>query len=302
MLFKSNGKILLSSEYLVMDGAKSIALPARLTQDLIVSKCDKNTIEWFSHDMHNNLWYEDRFFVKNNNLVCESEKNVTSQKIISLFNHLSKTHKLANLLGNKFETRLNFKKDWGLGTSSTFVNNLAKWAKVDPYQLLFSTFKGSGYDIACCDLNHPIIFKKTSESIDIKKIKFKPPFIKNLFLIHLGKKQNTQLSIENYSKKQFDRMGLIKKINTITDEFIKCNELIHFEELIQEHESIISKATSIIPIQNSNFSDYKDGKIKSLGAWGGDFILVTTKNKDLSYFKKRGLETIIPLEDIVYLN
>ena len=302
MLFKSNGKILLSSEYLVMDGAKSIALPARLTQDLIVSKCDKNTIEWFSHDMHNNLWYEDRFFVKNNNLVCESEKNVTSQKIISLFNHLSKTHKLANLLGNKFETRLNFKKDWGLGTSSTFVNNLAKWAKVDPYQLLFSTFKGSGYDIACCDLNHPIIFKKTRESIDVKKIKFKPPFIKNLFLIHLGKKQNTQLSIENYSKKQFDRMELIKKINTITDEFIKCNELIHFEELIQEHESIISKATSIIPIQNSNFSDYKDGKIKSLGAWGGDFILVTTKNKDLSYFKKRGLETIIPLEDIVYLN
>ena len=302
MLFKSNGKILLSSEYLVMDGAKSIALPARLTQDLIVSKCDKNTIEWFSHDMDNNLWYEDRFFVKNNNLVCESEKNVTSQKIISLFNHLSKTHKLANLLGNKFETRLNFKKDWGLGTSSTFVNNLAKWAKVDPYQLLFSTFKGSGYDIACCDLNHPIIFKKTNESIDVKKIKFKPPFIKNLFLIHLGKKQNTQLSIENYSKKQFDRTELIKKINKITDEFIKCNELIHFEELIQEHESIISKATSIIPIQNSNFSDYKDGKIKSLGAWGGDFILVTTKNKDLSYFKKRGLETIIPLEDIVYLN
>ena len=302
MLFKSNGKILLSSEYLVMDGAKSIALPARLTQDLIVSKCDKNTIEWFSHDMHNNLWYEDRFFVKNNNLVCESEKNVTSQKIISLFNHLSKTHKLANLLGNKFETRLNFKRDWGLGTSSTFVNNLAKWAKVDPYQLLFSTFKGSGYDIACCDLNHPIIFKKTRESIDVKKIKFKPPFIKNLFLIHLGKKQNTQLSIENYSKKKFDRIELIKKINTITDEFIKCNELIHFEELIQEHESIISKATSIIPIQNSNFSDYKDGKIKSLGAWGGDFILVTTKNKDLSYFKKRGLKTIIPLEDIVYLN
>ena len=302
MLFKSNGKILLSSEYLVMDGAKSIALPSRLTQDLIVSKCDKNTIEWFSYDMDNNLWYEDRFFVKNNNLVCESEKNVTSQKIISLFNHLSKTHKLANLLGNKFETRLNFKKDWGLGTSSTFVNNLAKWAKVDPYQLLFSTFKGSGYDIACCDLNHPIIFKKTSESIDVKKIKFKPPFIKNLFLIHLGKKQNTQLSIENYSKKKFDRIELIKKINTITDEFIKCNELIHFEELIQEHESIISKATSIIPIQNSNFSDYKDGKIKSLGAWGGDFILVTTKNKDLSYFKKRGLETIIPLEDIVYLN
>ena len=46
---------------------------------------------------------------------------------------------------------------------------------------------------------------------------------------------------------------------------------------------------------------YKDGKIKSLGSWGGDFILVTTKNKDLTYFKNRGLNTIIPLKEMVYL-
>ena len=69
MLFKSNGKILLSSEYLVMDGAKSIALPAKLTQDLSVSKCDENSIEWQSFDKHDNLWYEEKFIVDNNNLV-----------------------------------------------------------------------------------------------------------------------------------------------------------------------------------------------------------------------------------------
>ena len=34
MLFKSNGKILLCSEYLVLEGAKAIALPSKLTQDL----------------------------------------------------------------------------------------------------------------------------------------------------------------------------------------------------------------------------------------------------------------------------
>ena len=45
----------------------------------------------------------------------------------------------------------------------------------------------------------------------------------------------------------------------------------------------------------------KDGKIKSLGSWGGDFILVTTKNKDLTYFRNRGLNTIIPLKEMVYL-
>jgi len=87
----------------------------------------------------------------------------------------------------------------------------------------------------------------------------------------------------------------------ICDEFLKCNDLIHFEELIQEHESIISKAISINPIQKSTFIGYKDGKIKSLGSWGGDFILVTTKNKDLTYFRNRGLNTIIPLKEMVYL-
>ena len=87
-----------------------------------------------------------------------------------------------------------------------------------------------------------------------------------MFLIHLGKKQNTQTSIENYSKSQFNKVESIKKINRICDEFLKCNDLIHFEELIQEHESIISKAISINPIQKSTFIGYKDGKIKSLGS------------------------------------
>ena len=302
MLFKSNGKILLSSEYLVMDGAKSIALPAKLTQDLSVFKCDENSIEWQSFDKHDNLWYEERFIVDNNNLLSLGKENIISEKIISLFNHIRKKNELKSILGYKFVTKLNFEKEWGLGSSSTFVNNLAKWANVDPYKLLFSTFKGSGCDIACCDANHPIIYNKMGKSINIKKVEFNPPFIEHLYLIYLGKKQNTQTSIENYSKSKFNRDDLIKKINRITDEFLKCNDLIHFEELLEEHESIISKAISINPIQKSTFNKYKDGKIKSLGAWGGDFILVTSKNKDLTYFKKKGLKTILPLSDIVYIN
>tara|TARA_A100000164_G_scaffold378572_1_gene420517 strand:+ start:396 stop:1304 length:909 start_codon:yes stop_codon:yes gene_type:complete len=302
MLFKSNGKILLSSEYLVIDGAKSIALPAKLTQDLLVSKCDKNTIEWQSFNKHGNLWYEDRFIVENNNLVSQGKENLISEKIISLLNHIAKTNKLKSILGNKFITKLHFEKKWGLGSSSTFVNNLAKWANVDPYKLLFSTFEGSGYDIACCDVNHPIIYNKIENSIIVKKANFKPPFIEHLFLIYLGKKQNTQSSIENYLKIQFNKYELIKKINSITDEFLKCSDLNQFEELIEEHEAIISNLISIRPIQESTFSDYKNGKIKSLGSWGGDFILATSKNKDLSYFHKKGLITTFPLSDMVHIN
>jgi len=301
MLFKSNGKILLTSEYLVLDGAKAIALPSKLTQDLYVEQCDKEIIEWQGIDEKGNVWYEENFYLKNNDLVYRAEKNNTSEKLLLLFNHILKTREVKDILGNKFSTKLNFKREWGLGTSSTFVNNLAKWANIDPYRLLFSAFKGSGYDIACCDVNNPIIFEKKQNSINVKNITFNPPFIENIFLIHLDKKQNTQASITNYLRTKSEKNDLIKRINLISEEMLQCKNLNHFEDLIVEHESIISQAISQEPIQKLTFNDYNLGKIKSLGAWGGDFILVTSKNNDLSYFNNKGFETILKLSDLVYI-
>ena len=301
MLFKSNGKILLTSEYLVLDGAKAIALPSKLTQELYVEQCDKEIIEWQGIDEKGNVWYEENFYLKNNDLVYRAEKNNTSEKLLLLFNHILKTREIKDILGNKFSTKLNFKREWGLGTSSTFVNNLAKWANIDPYRLLFSAFKGSGYDIACCDVNNPIIFEKKQNSINVKNITFNPPFIENIFLIHLDKKQNTQTSITNYLRTKSEKNDLIKRINLISEEMLQCKNLNHFEDLIVEHESIISQAISQEPIQKLTFNDYNLGKIKSLGAWGGDFILVTSKNNDLSYFNNKGFETILKLSDLVYI-
>lgn len=301
MLFKSNGKILLTSEYLVLDGAKAIALPSKLTQDLYIEQCDKEIIEWQGIDEKGNVWYEENFYLKNNDLVYSAEKNNTSEKLLLLFNHILKTREVKDILGNKFSTKLNFKREWGLGTSSTFVNNLAKWANIDPYRLLFSAFKGSGYDIACCDVNNPIIFEKKQNSINVKNITFNPPFIENIYLIHLDKKQNTQTSITNYLRTKSEKNNLIKKINLISEEMLQCKNLNHFEDLIVEHESIISQAISQEPIQKLTFNDYNLGKIKSLGAWGGDFILVTSKNNDLSYFNNKGFETILKLSDLVYI-
>jgi len=301
MLFKSNGKILLTSEYLVLDGAKAIALPSKLTQELYVEQCDKEIIEWQGIDEKGNVWYEENFYLKNNDLVYRAEKNNTSEKLLLLFNHILKTREVKDILGNKFSTKLNFKREWGLGTSSTFVNNLAKWANIDPYRLLFSAFKGSGYDIACCDVNNPIIFEKKQNSINVKNITFNPPFIENIFLIHLDKKQNTQTSITNYLRTKSEKNDLIKRINLISEEMLQCKNLNHFEDLIVEHESIISQAISQEPIQKLTFNDYNLGKIKSLGAWGGDFILVTSKNNDLSYFNNKGFETTLKLSDLVYI-
>jgi len=302
MLFKSNGKILLTSEYLVLDGAKSIALPSRLTQDLYVSDCDRKTIEWESYDDDDNLWYEEKFYLEKGQLNYYGVKNEISEKMLLLFNHISSTKSLNDILGNKFTSKLNFKREWGLGTSSTFINNLAKWANIDPYKLLFSAFNGSGYDIACCDVNNPIIFQRYNGELKLKNISFNPPFINSIYLVHLGKKQNTQNAIKDYLNINSEKNKLIERVNLITERILKCTNLDSFENLIAEHEYIISKAISRDQIQKSYFPDYKTGKIKSLGSWGGDFILVTSKNNDLSYFRNKGYKTIFKLSDLVYIN
>tara|TARA_Y100000991_G_scaffold139653_1_gene105195 strand:- start:21605 stop:22513 length:909 start_codon:yes stop_codon:yes gene_type:complete len=302
MLYKSNGKILLSSEYLVLDGAKSIALPAKKTQDMLVTKSSNNYITWESYDHNEKLWFAEKIISKGNELTYLGKKNIISDNLLSVFKHIQKNKDISYFMGNKFITKLNFNRNWGLGTSSTFINNLAKWAEINPYELLFSTFEGSGYDIACCDRNCPVIFSKKNKLISINEIKLGPVFENNIFLIYLGVKQNTQNSINSYYKRSFNKLKSIHEINSITEKIINCKNLYDLENLIELHESIISNILSVKPIQESKFKDYQKGKIKSLGSWGGDFILATTKDNDISYFKNKGFKSIYSLSELVYIN
>ena len=72
-----------------------------------------------------------------------------------------------------------------------------------------------------------------------------------------------------------------------------------FNFLINQHEQIISKHLNKIPIKKKIFNDF-DGEIKSLGAWGGDFILASSLRKDINkYFKKLGYYTIFKYTDLI---
>ncbi len=62
-------------------------------------------------------------------------------------------------MGYEVHTTLSFPREWGLGSSSTLISNIAQWANVDPFALLSETFNGSGYDIACAQHNRPIIYQ-----------------------------------------------------------------------------------------------------------------------------------------------
>lgn len=95
---------------------------------------------------------------------------------------------------------------------------------------------------------------------------------------------------------------MAKKLTKITESIITCSNLTKFITLITEHESIVAEHLGLKPIKESTFSDFNGG-IKSLGAWGGDFIMAATNAGDdyiKSYFSQKGYSTIIPYNEMVF--
>ena len=141
--YYSHGKLLLTGEYLVLDGALSLALPTQYGQYLYVEEIELSKIVWVSLDANQNIWFESEFEIKNNEISrCTRNDNVTSQRLQDILQTVQQLNPelLNTTKGFKITTLLEFPKNWGLGTSSTLINNIANWAQVDAYKLLDLTF------------------------------------------------------------------------------------------------------------------------------------------------------------------
>ena len=301
MKFKSNGKLLITSEYLVMKGAMALAIPAKLDQELNVTSTNSDFVNWKSFNKNNQIWYEEKFFLDKGTLIYHGKKNKMSDLIVRLFDYIHKFNNPEKSIGNEFIWKINFNINWGLGSSSTLINNLSKWAKVNPYKLLFSVFNGSGYDIACCDKSNPIIFQKKDDYLSVSDTTFKPNFLNNLFLIFLNKKQDTQKSVQNFLENDQSLSEEINQMNEIVHEIENVKDITTFESLIERHEKIIANILQMPTIQNEKFPDYNNGVIKSLGSWGGDFVLATGDEKSVDYFEEKGFNTIRKISDLLYV-
>jgi len=51
-------------------------------------------------------------------------------------------------------------------------------------------------------------------------------------------------------------------------------------------------------VKEALFPDFK-GVIKSLGAWGGDFVLAISRENPTGYFRERGYETVLPFSEMI---
>ena len=293
----SSGKILLTSEYFVLEGALSLAIPTKYGQSFTFKKNSSGFLSWKSYNSVNKIWFECK--LKKIDFKCITTTD--SQKSNILISILKSAKKLNNLFfcdisGGDVITKLDFPNNWGLGSSSTLINNIAKWTKVNPYDLLWSVFNGSGYDIACANSKSAILYKVKQKKVTIEKIQFKPSFHQNIFFIHLNKKQNTNDSLKTFGKKNYSK-SVIDVLSKLTKNFVNVKSLKEFQKCIKTHESIISKSLEMDPVKEKFFKDY-NGEIKSLGAWGGDFILAAGPNSSIEYFQNKGFKTIISYNEM----
>ena len=314
-IYHSHGKFLLTSEYLVLKGALALAVPLKLGQTLAVETVCTPSLQWNAYKP-DGPWFSVTLNPKNLELI-NSDDQPKAEKLSQILKAVKQLNPAAFKDGLCLETHLDFDPDWGLGSSSTLIANLARWADVNPYELLKMTFGGSGYDIACATAKGPIYYqlagldcfvpsndaKRQSEPTQkVEPIDFNPPFAEHLFFIYQGQKQSSSKEIKAFLAKTnpVDLQKDIKEVSEISLAVPKCQSLDEFAMLMQCHERIIARCIGQEPVQK-RFPDF-EGVLKSLGAWGGDFILAATEwdeNQVKTYFKEKDLEVVFGYNDIV---
>lgn len=298
--YYSNGKLLITGEYVVLDGAKALALPTKFGQYLIIEPGKNQQIIWKSFDSDKSIWFEDTItFSEITNLNASEVETVKSTLVRILRNaYLQNPNFITKSEGYVITTELTFPRLWGLGTSSTLINNIAQWLEIDAFDLLKNSFGGSGYDIACAQNNSAILYQLINEKPIVEKVVFNPDFAGNCYFVYLNKKQSSKTAIASYFNKRTAIGTAISELNQITNAVLKAPNLENFMTLLETHEVIISHVLEMKTIKETLFFDF-NGVIKSLGAWGGDFVLVVSKENPTAYFKSKGFETIITYKDMI---
>jgi len=296
--YRANGKLLLTGEYLVLHGAKAIAMPLNVGQRMAVSHSESSGFLKWQAIYHDQLWFSCEFNPSDFSISNAShpEKAETLSQIFKTIKSLNPEFRLK--VGTKFETTLESNPEWGFGSSSTLISLLSQWAGVDPFALNELVFQGSGFDIACATADGPILYtrKKPVETISLDY-----PFADQLFLVYSGIKKKTAAEVSAFLKERKVSVQMIDEVSALTDEFSRCGDQNEFNLLIRQHEALISDLIERLPIKSEFFADFK-GEIKSLGAWGGDFFLASTSlpfSGVKKYFENKGLTTVFRWDDLI---
>ena len=115
--FYSNGKLLLTGEYLVLDGATSLALPTKFGQDLIVAPIEVPQLVWSSFTHTGTCWFEAVFDLTKLRLVSctfhsekEGNANLIAETLLEILQAAKQLnpHFLQTEKGFEVKTNLTF--------------------------------------------------------------------------------------------------------------------------------------------------------------------------------------------------
>ena len=221
-MLKANGKLLLSGEYLVLNGAKALAFPICFGQEMnvefiaepkLIFKSTENNQEWFNVSF--SLPNLDITNTSNNSIASELKKILFSAQ--SLNNEFLSTHS-----GYSININANYPLKFGFGSSSTLISLIARLANVNEYTLFKMVSNGSGYDIACATQDTPIFYQLVNETPVVTKAKIGNGIKSHCIFAYLGNKQNSKEEVERYKKyekpsqkKRRKKAECIRKLNEL---------------------------------------------------------------------------------------
>lgn len=286
------GKILLAGEYTVLLGMEALAVPVKQGQWLeffaFSTPSNQPRILYFKAiDSEGGCWIENKF-----DLDSQTWENPISDELESF-------NKVITMVpwdfweaqtSYRLETRLEFGRETGLGSSSTFIALMSECFRLDPQKLQEEIFKGSGYDVAVACLGKPLTFWRNEQGAHFRSWDLQPRLTEDWRVVFLGEKVDSRKSAsaiidgletmlsEPFYKQQFERV-----LHIIRD----ADNTQSIEAALEMYQLLLAQLLEMnTPYKQFNLTPVKQGLCKWLGAWGGDMLLVnnTLFEKELNFF------------------
>jgi len=285
-----------------LHGARAIALPLQVGQRMSIRNARGSDLIWEALDHNGEVWFDAQISLYDFSAIKTSDETI-ARKLKKILRSAVRSNSefLSTWSGFKVETQLEFPLEWGFGSSSTLISTIAQWADINAFHLYFALFNGSGYDVACAEAEEAIQYQLSEDNLHFNEFDFNPSFLNKLYFVYQGKKQDSEESLKIHGKKFKNKPELIENISKISDDIATVKSFSKFNSLIEEHETLIGETIGHTPIKEQKFKNFS-GTIKSLGAWGGDFILVSTDRGQEyveNYFASKKLNIVKPYKSLV---
>lgn len=258
-------------------------------------------LHWITKDHNKEKWFECKL-----NLIDFSIEKTTDKEKAKFIQTLIKSAAelnsdfLSQWKKYRVAAQLEFDPDWGWGSSSTLIANIAHWAELSPFELYFETQTGSGYDIAAALSSGPFLYQKNENELSFETFDADPALWENTYVFYQGQKSDSADAVSKWRKGNKWKSKDIEQITQISETIAEGCNIGEAIEAFRDHENLLSTLLGQPPLQKY-FPGFDKGIIKSLGAWGGDFALALHPDPEFTpqYLKEKKIDTFFRLKDII---